>query len=82
MQNVLGPEVIGKFKARLRKGEICVLVISHEEVIPCFTYPILQEEYGIKIIVYDIQVLPNDYETFKKAISNLFHTRLVYIVKP
>ena len=81
-QRVLGTEIIGKFKPALRRKEICILVMSHEEVIPRKTYPILLNEYGIKIIVYNIQVLPNDSKTFKKAISNLYHTELPYIVKP
>lgn len=81
-KQVLGTEVLGKFKHLLKEEKICVLVMSHEEVIPRFTYPILQNDYGIKIIVYNIQVLPNDSETFKKAISNLYHTELPYIVKP
>lgn len=81
-RKVLGREVIGKFKPRLRKGEMCILVMSHEKVIPHFIYPILQNDYGIRIIVYDIQVLPNDSVTFKKAIHNLYHTQLLYIVKP
>jgi len=81
-KHVFGTEVLGKFKSRLRKGEICILVMSHEEVIPRFTYPILREEHGIKIIVYNIQVLPDDSETFKQAISNLYHTELLFIVKP
>jgi hypothetical protein len=79
---VLGREVIGKFKPRLRKGEMCILVMSHEEVIPHFTYPILQNHYRVKIILYDTQVLPNDSKTFKTAIHNLYHTQLPYIVKP
>ena len=81
-EKVLGTEVIGKFKPRLRKGETCILVMSHEEVIPHFTYPILQKEHGIKIIVYDVQVLPNDSKTFTRAIANLYHTQLPYILKP
>jgi hypothetical protein len=81
-KKVLGKEVLGKFKPYLSKKKNCILVMSHEEVIPRFTYPILQNDYGIKIIVYNIQVLPNDSETFKKAISNLYHTELLYIVKP
>ncbi len=81
-QRVLGTEIIGKFKPALRRKEICVLVLSHEEVIPRKIYTILLNEYGIKIVVFNIQVLPNDSETFKKAISNLYHTELPYIIKP
>jgi len=80
-KRVLGTEVMGKFHSRLEKGEICILVVSHDEVVPEIAQIPLRH-YGVKTIVYDIQVLPNRSDTFKRAIANLYHTQLPYIVKP
>jgi hypothetical protein len=80
-RKILGPEVIGKFRPRLEKGEICILVVSHDEVVPEIACPTLKH-YGVETIVYGTQVKPNDSATFKKAIRNLYHTQLPYIVKP
>lgn len=80
-KKVLGTEVIGKFHPRLEKSEICILVVSHDEVVPEIA-KIPLSDCGVKIIVYDMQVLPNRPETFKRAMANLYHTQLPYIVKP
>lgn len=76
MQN----EVLDIFLPHLNQGEMCILLVSHDKVVPKSFQPKLNS-LGIKLFVYKIQVLPEDPTTFQKAVLNLYHSQLFFLLK-